>query len=144
MLNASHGEDSAKDHTWASRKLYAMRQQGYISEKNGLTDLGHQILDKEKLWSLSIPTPKKYDGLWHILVFDIPKAKAGTRISFIRHLQNLGMRFYQRSVWIYPYPCENEVRQIGREYGLLPFLSFIVAKEIDGATALRKQFKLEK
>lgn len=138
-------EDTPKNRRWAKRRVYEVQRQGYVREDEGtysLSEIGQRIVEEQKLWDLKIPIPRGWDGFWHIVVFDIPQKKINVRIPFVRHLQNLGLVFYQRSVWIHPYPFENEVRKVAIFHGLLPHLSFIVASHIDGSLRLRKQFKL--
>ena len=140
--NLDYTDDNRKR---MSQRFRAMRRQGYLSKRDDayvFTNKGLAIMEKEKLWALSIPALKKYDGLWRILVFDIPKKKSGVRIVFVRHLQNLGLRFFQRSVWIHPYPFEKEVKKIANAYGITQYLSFITAVEIDRSAALRKEFQI--
>ncbi|MBI2613013.1 hypothetical protein HYW59_04395 [Candidatus Kaiserbacteria bacterium] len=137
--------DSPKNRKWIKRKLYGLHEQQYVSIRDDsytLSEVGQRVIAEHKLWALSIPQPKKWDGVWHIVVFDIPQEKSNVRIPFIRHLQNLGLIFYQRSVWIHPFPCEDEVREIADFQGILPFVSFIKATHVDGSHALRKYFKL--
>ena len=122
-----------------------MYHRGYIEktpERYELSDIGRRIIEDEKLWSLSVPRPKEWDQIWHIVVFDIPQEKAKIRIQFIRHLQHLGLVFYQRSVWIYPYEMADEVREIAQFYDILPFISFIKASHVDNSYELRKYFKI--
>jgi len=144
LLNATEKDDSISSREKMKRRLQTMRRQGYLS-KNGehyaLSSIGLHTLEKERLWTLSIPAQKKHDGFWRLLVFDIPKEKSRVRIVFVRHLQNLGLQFYQRSVWIYPYPFEKEVRQVAKMYGLLPHISFITATRIDKESEFRKRFR---
>ena len=145
ILNATDKEETISNREKMKRKLQTMRRQGYLSkygEHYALSKIGLHTLEKESLWTLSIPTPKKHDGFWRLLVFDIPKEKSRVRIVFVRHLQNLGLQFYQRSVWIYPYSFEREVRQVAKEYGLLPHISFITATQIDKKAELCKKFRV--
>jgi len=99
-------------------------------------------MEEEGLWELEITTPKLWARAWHIIVFDIPSEKSRFRIPFIRHLQNLGLIFYQRSVWIYPHPMKNEVRKIADFYNISPHISFITASSIDGESTLKRKFKI--
>ncbi len=137
--------DNPKNRKWIRRKLYAMHDQRYVDVHDGefsLTDLGNRMVKENKMWSVSIPTPKQWDGNWHIVVFDIPSQKSPTRIPFTRHLKNLGFVYYQRSVWLHAYPCEDEVRDIAIFLDILPFVSFIKATHVDGSHEYRKHFKL--
>ena len=137
--------DTQKNRKRIRRKLYGLHEQRYVSIRDDnytLSERGQRILEENRLWVHSIPQPNVWDKIWHLVVFDIPQEKSDVRIPFIRHLQNLGLVFYQRSVWMYPYPCEDEVREIAEFYGILPFVSFIKAFHVDGSHAFRKHFKL--
>ncbi|KKW45768.1 hypothetical protein A3C21_03735 [Candidatus Kaiserbacteria bacterium RIFCSPHIGHO2_02_FULL_59_21] len=137
-------KDTKKNRKWIKRRLYALHEQKYVSvhdENYSLSEIGQRLIEENKLWSLSIPKPEKWDGQWHVVVFDIPKQKAHVRISFVRMLQNLGFVYYQRSVWIHRHPCEDEVREIALFHDILPFVSFIKAVHVDGSHILRKHFE---
>ncbi|OGG80679.1 hypothetical protein A3A39_03225 [Candidatus Kaiserbacteria bacterium RIFCSPLOWO2_01_FULL_54_13] len=138
-------KDTKQNHRTIKRKIWEMSHRGYIEKspkKYELSEIGQRIIEKEKLWNLRIQTPKKWDDTWHIVVFDIPQERRNIRIAFIRHLQQLGLVFYQRSVWIYPYAMEDEVREIAAFFDILPFISFIKANHVDNSYDLKKYFKL--
>lgn len=137
--------DTKQNRKAIKRKVWELHHRGYIEktpERYDLSEMGKQLIEREKLWSLKIARPKSWDGMWHIVVFDIPLEKSQVRIPFIRHLQNLGLVFYQRSVWIYPFEIEDEVRQVAKAHDILPFISFIKASHVDSSLDLRKYFKL--
>ncbi len=138
-------DDSPKNRKWIKRKLYGLHERQYVSVRNdtySLSEIGDRIVEENKLWTLSIPKPNVWDKTWHVVVFDIPQEKSPVRIPFVRHLQSLGLVFYQRSVWIHPYSVEDEVREIASFYDILPFISFLKATHVDGSHILRKHFKL--
>jgi DNA-binding transcriptional regulator PaaX len=128
-----------------SKKLRYMRYQGYIAKtgsRYSLTIKGEKILDEGRIWQLRIPTPKKWDGRWRLVAFDIPVDKRKRRDIFRTRLKELGLTLYQNSVWVYPYPLENVVGQISNFYKLSACVSFIVAEEITGEASLMKRYKL--
>ncbi|PIR82123.1 hypothetical protein COU20_04115 [Candidatus Kaiserbacteria bacterium CG10_big_fil_rev_8_21_14_0_10_59_10] len=150
VLRALEREMKAEDdaaRAYIRRKLYAMRQLEYVSKRDNtllLTRTGRNVLSEDKdIFSLTIPVPKKHDGLWRILVFDIPQEQARARIEFVRHLRRLGLVFYQRSVWVHPYPFEKEVKKIARKCDVLRYTLFITANTLDGMAVLRRKFKLD-
>ena len=54
--------------------------------------------------------PKRWDGNWHVILFDIPIGKRKSiRNSFRHKLRELGCYQFQRSVWVHPFPCEAEI-----------------------------------
>ena len=128
-----------------AKKVWQMRSRGYIKRQDGryaLADKGKRALTESKVWSLTIPTPKRWDGKWRVVVFDIPKDKRKRRDSFRRKIQELGLVLYQNSVWVYPYPLEKEIRQLADFYMISNCVSFITADNISGEARLRRQFNL--
>lgn len=127
------------------KKLRYARRQHYVVKKGdlfALTPKGAHFLVEGKIWEITIPKPNRWDGKWHIVVFDIPADKRKRRDSFRRRLQELGLALYQNSVWIYPYPLEREVKQIADFYMLSQCVSFIVADELSHEHNLMKRFNL--
>ncbi|MDO8552067.1 MAG: hypothetical protein Q7S01_00895 [bacterium] len=138
-------KDTPEDRKRVRRKILDLKYRGYITESGDrylVTDNGRSILEEEDLWDLKIPTPRRWARAWHLVIFDIPAEKSRFRIPFIRHLQGLGLVFYQRSVWIYPHPVEAAVREITNFYGITPYISFVTATSIGGAIALKRKFKI--
>lgn len=102
---------------------------------------GRARLDKSRITSLKIPTPKKWDGRWRLIIFDIPEQKKPARNSLNMMLNKL--RFYrlQRSVWVHPHPCRDELIKITSYYGVESFVSYIETDHIDNDKKLRLKFK---
>jgi len=135
--------DTDKNRRWVRRRVYEIHRQGYVrsdKKRYALSAAGQRFVDEQKLRELKIARPKQWHQQWHIVVFDIPQEKSGVRIPFVRHLQRLGLVFYQRSVWIHAFPLEDEVREIANFYGVLPYVSFVIATHVDGSASLRKHF----
>jgi DNA-binding transcriptional regulator PaaX len=137
--------DTPRNRRWIKRRLKALHERRYVEmrdDSNSLSELGQRMVDEERLWELAAHMPKQWDGLWHLVVFDIPKERSHTRIPFVRLLQHLGFVYYQRSIWIHPYDCVDEVRTIALHYDIIEFVSFIIATQLDGSHEYRKHFKL--
>src|SRR3989344_4774734 len=82
---------------------------GTISLK--LTTEGHERADFLKIRDslITITKQKVWDGLWRIVMFDIPEKKRAFRDILRSHLKTIGFIELQRSVFIFPYPCEDEM-----------------------------------
>jgi CRISPR-associated endonuclease Cas2 len=128
-----------------SNKCWYLKRLGYLGQ-NGtnyyLLPKGRRALSESKIWSLTLPTPKQWDGKWRLVMFDIPADKRKRRDAFRLRLKELGLVLYQHSVWIYPYPIEETIQQIADFYKLSNCISFIVAEKINGEKKLQQQFKL--
>lgn len=127
-----------------ARKIKEMKRLGYISENESVDKAGRYLLNEEKIWVLTIPRPARWDGKWRMVLFDIPAKKARSRHSFRARLKELGLVLYQNSVWVYPYPLEEVVREISDFYKISDCVLFAVAEKLNGAQHLAQRFGLKK
>ncbi len=74
-----------------------------------LTEAGERAYKHEKRRELSLRHPVKWDKKWRIVVFDIEENKKTIRDAMRRHLRKLGFYPLQKSVFVTPYPCEDEI-----------------------------------
>jgi DNA-binding transcriptional regulator PaaX len=61
---------------------------------------------------------KKWDGRWRVLSFDIPRDLRSKRYEYLRQLHRLGFEKVLQSMWVYPFPCEKELKKISTSLGL--------------------------
>lgn len=108
-----------------------------------LTEQGKRKTKAIQLDSLSIPKPKTWDGKWRVVIFDIPEEKLRIGRDALRaKLQELGFLQLQKSVWVLPWPCENEILFLGELYNITPFINILTAEHIYDDIRLRKYFTL--
>lgn len=86
--------------------------------------------------------PKNWDGLWRIVVFDIPENRKVGREALREKMKWLGFYQLQKSVWVLPYGCKKEVALLVEIFEIEPFVNFIVANSIKNDKELKKHFKL--
>jgi hypothetical protein len=130
--------------------FYYLRKQGFID----ITQKGHQIyisLTKEgrkkaslfQIDSLKIKRPKKWDGKWRIVIFDISQLKKIYREALRGKLKELGFYPLQKSVWIHPFDCQAEVELLRDFFGLSEKeIRLILAENIGDDKKLKENFKL--
>lgn len=106
-----------------------------------LTRQGKMRYDEDQLWSLEIRKPRMWDRKWRLVMFDFP-SRSRTRHAFRAKLEDFGFILYQRSVFIYPYECHDEVMAVARWYGLDDYVRYIVATEIHDMRRFAKEFDL--
>lgn len=131
--------------TLKNRKLIEV-----IREKDGkslvrLTKRGEKSLRELCFDQLEIKRPKRWDGKWRVLMFDIPtKPKIYDRArEALRHkIKDLGFQQLQKSVWVYPYPCEDELIFLADIYHVSRYIEILTADQLLHAAELRKQFNL--
>lgn len=107
-----------------------------------LNKSGKQKALSYKLEEMKIPPMKKWDNKWRLIIFDIPEKYKKGRDALAKTLKNMGCYSFQKSVFIHPFECENEIDFVVEFFNLRPYVRFIVAERIDNELHLKKLFKL--
>lgn len=107
-----------------------------------LTETGKLRAMRYHLYSMSITKQPKWDGLWRIVMFDIPENKRDARRAINLALKKLGCIQYQKSVFITPYPCTKEIDFVGKCFDARRHIQLITAKEIGDEAKIKKCFGL--
>lgn len=114
--------------------VYRLVQQELLEvegERYTLAPAGRQLIHKF--------FPKK-DGIWKIIIFDIPEKKRYVRTVLRTKLESLGFKKWQNSIWISPYmidpEIENELNELASHY----FVRLIKTKDINFTDDLEKMF----
>ena len=122
-------------------KLIVLNKSSWLT----LTKKGRVRLQKYRLEELSVPRPRVWDGCWRLVFFDIPRKPRqlnSARDYFRGILKRLGFEPLQKSVWVHPFPCDEEVAYTTEVYGLQPFVRVAVVKSLTGGEKLRTKFNL--
>ena len=88
------------------------------------------------------PKPKRWDEKWRILIFDIKEARKRTRNQLRRSLVNIGFVSLQKSVWVYPYDCEDLIVLIKADFKIGKDVLYIIADKIENDRQLKTYFNL--
>jgi len=107
-----------------------------------LTKEGEKVLRKWELADYSLRRPKKWDGKWRMIIFDIPEKKRKVRKQIATLFNQAGFYRLQDSVWIYPYDCEDVIGLLKTDLGIGKDLLYIIANEIENDHRLRHEFGL--
>ncbi len=130
--------------------FYRLRRKGCIEIRKkdhqiyiSLTEKGKKMAGWLQIDALKIKRPEKWDGKWRIVIFDIAQLKKIYREALRGKLKELGFYPLQKSVWIYPFDCRDEVELLREFFGLTQKeLRLIIAEDIGPDEYLRKFFKL--
>lgn len=123
------------------RKLVTIAQAGDKTVIR-LTKNGKSKLLKYKLDDISIKPQKNWDRKWRLVCFDIPEKKKANRVLFQRKLREIGFIQIQKSLYITPYPCEDEIDFIKELFEIRPFVRLVTAQDIGRQADLVKLFNL--
>ena len=97
-----------------------------------LTPVGSKRVQKYTFEDLSIEKNKKWDGLLRMVIFDIPEPKKKSREVFRKKLREMEFYQLQKSVFVCPYVCKDEIDFLKDYLGVGPYVQLVVAKEIEG------------
>lgn len=123
------------------RGLLAAKRSGNILELK-LTPRGAEYLRRIRLADLSIEKSKRWDRGWRFVMFDIPEKRRDARDALRQALKRLGFLRLQQSVFVQPFPCQDEVAAIARAFRVEPYVWLVIAREVAGDNRLRKHFRV--
>lgn len=109
-----------------------------------ITRKGKERVLKYKLEEIEIQKPSEWDKKWRLVVFDIPNHLRKSSNTLRHKLIELGFLSYQKSLFIHPYPCREELEFIREVFEVGPFVKLIVAEEIDDEEYFIRKFHLSK
>lgn len=118
-----------------------------IVEENGeqivkITEKGRMKALKYKIEEIKIKEPKKWDKCWRIVIFDVPEGSRKLRDLFRERLKALHFYPLQKSVWVHPFPCFDEIEFLRQIYGVGFDVYYVIAKKIEGEEILLRFFNL--
>lgn len=90
--------------------------------------------------SINFKKPKKWDGRWRIVIFDIPEKDRDFRDILRSHLKELKFIRLQNSVFVSPHPFEKAILELVRLYTATPYVRVITAEKIDNENMLKRYF----
>lgn len=129
--------------------LFRLTEANLIKKENGkiyLTDSGI----KQSLFSfINAETNsyksnffQKWDGAWRILLFDIPENKRKYRDYLRKILKRVGFKELQRSIWIYPYPVPQFLKELVFHHDICKHARLITTDSLESDEDLRKIFNI--
>lgn len=107
-----------------------------------ITDEGRVRALRYKLSEIQVKKQKIWDGKWRIVIFDIPEKYKKVREIFRDHLKMMEFYMLQKSVWVYPYPCESEIEFLRQVYNVGINVTYILAEKIENGEDLKVHFGL--
>ena len=129
------------------RKLYRSKIVDYKENNDGtvklvLTEAGKKKVLLYDLDKLKINRPPRWDRMWRMVVFDIPETKKPARMALASKLKELEFYPMQKSVFIHPYECQNEINFITELFNIVPYVRFLRVKDVDIELDLKNRFHL--
>lgn len=108
-----------------------------------LTQEGKEKILRYNIETIKIKDMNKWDKKWRIVLFDIPEKSRAIRDALRRALLRTGFFEYQKSVFIYPFDCRDEIDFIIEFFHAREYTRFVIADSLDNELHLKKHFELE-
>lgn len=107
-----------------------------------LTENGKEVFLRFNYEDLKIKIPKIWDRNFRVIIFDVPETRRSARDSLREKMKELGCVRFNDSVWVYPYPCQEEIDFIANYWKIGKYVHFILASDITNRDLLEKAFHL--
>ena len=107
-----------------------------------LTDKGEKKLRQLENYNFQFEKPKKWDGRWRIIIFDIKEGRKGTREKLRLTLKSIGFARLQNSVWVFPYDCEDLITLLKADFKIGKDVLYVIAEKIENDKWLKHEFNL--
>ncbi len=97
------------------RQLAILERKGWIEEKrHSNDDRVYRLTEAGRCRALGGRDPeagwtRRWDGLWRLVAFDLPKREQAQRAALRRYLRRNGFGYLQKSLWITPEPLARQV-----------------------------------
>ncbi|MBI5220337.1 MAG: hypothetical protein HY978_00680 [Candidatus Liptonbacteria bacterium] len=108
-----------------------------------LTQQGKNKTLAFKLDELKLTAPQRWDGKWRLVMFDIPKDHKFARDAFRKKLRDLKFYPMQKSVFLTPYPCEDEIDFLAMVFEVREHVLLLRVSRFEGEEKLRHHFQLD-
>lgn len=149
MIYKMFNADDRKEREKIRRAIDRLENKKYVKKykKEGtdiieITENGKKEVLKYKLDEIKIKEQKRWDGIWRIIMFDIPEKHKTARDGLTLKLIKMGCAPIQKSVFVTPYKCEKEIKFIGEYFGVSKYIILLETNKISNENSLKDEFEL--
>jgi len=119
----------------------------YIKDKNNqtivrITTKGKSRLRAFAIEAMEIPEPRRWDGKWRAVIFDIPVRFRKGREGLRHKIKDMDFFQLQKSIWVHPYPCEDEIIFVADFFGVGKYVEILTIESLLHARKLHKHFSI--
>lgn len=126
------------------RIIYQMKEKGLLAGdyEHGLqvTEKARRRLELAEIRDMRAHTTAQWDGIWRIVIYDIPESYAIGRQALADCLRTYGCFQLQKSTWITPFPCRDDIVTLSAHHGVDQYVTYFEATHLDNAKPLIARF----
>lgn len=139
----------SRQHYPIPKYIDSLKRRDYIQaiktkkgKKIKLTPKGQAEIIKYKI-KLKTEKPK-WNGKWFGISWDVPEISRKDRDYLRNQLRWLGFKELQKSLWVFPFDIENEVKELSKLYkeNLAGDIRFLIIEKVKKDSDLKKYFNL--
>lgn len=108
-----------------------------------ITPQGKKHFISSYIQNLKIRRMEKWDNIWRIITFDIPNSKNSERDLLRYRLKKMGFYQFQKSAFITPFSCRDELEAILEYYDLFDYITYFEARYISGEEKCKSYFGIK-
>ena len=108
-----------------------------------ITEQGRRRVLKYNFEEMKIIKQQKWNKIWIMVIFDIPYDKKYARDALRIKLIKLGFLQFQKSVFIYPFSCKNEIDFIIEFFNIQKYVDYIEVSYIEKENKYKNYFNLK-
>ena len=82
----------------------------------------------------------KWDRKWRLVIFDVPQEMHRARNNLRNKLKSLGFVMVQKSIFAFPYPCEEELGDICKQFEITSYVDVLTAENLGSREEEIKKF----
>ena len=124
------------------RELVDYRESADGNIKLTLTKAGKQKILAYNIDDIKLNTQRRWDGKWRLVMFDIPHYKKKVRDVFRHKLKSLNFYPIQKSVFITPHECEDEIDFISSVFDVRDCVLVFYISKFEGEEKIKNYFNL--
>lgn len=128
-----------RDYKSLYNSLYRLVRQEFLERRDNnkgmcfwITEEGAKLINRF--------CPEK-DGIWKLVIFDIPERQKYVRVVLRAKLKSLHFKKWQNSIWVSPFALDAEIEEELNELAKKFFVRLIKTTEINNTDDLEKLFK---
>lgn len=106
-----------------------------------ITAKGRQRLQSRNLAKLQVQPQDCWDGMWRLVLYDIPESHKYGRNALTAKLNKLGFYQLQRSAWLHTFPCRDVIEEVTAHYKIDNYVSYLEILSVDNQTSIVEGFK---
>lgn len=144
ILEAKRNKEKHNKAQSLKRTIANMESKGLISLSGDVIKLskaGMKVLKEIEIEKIKIKKGK-WDGVWRVVSYDIPEKQKVQRKILREKLKSECFVKLQKSMWVFPYGCKEEIAIISQRLGVSSCVIYLLTDRLPNQNKLLRKFNL--